>query len=322
MTASVDREKVTVLYVMGTGRSGSTIFNIAMDNHPQIGGFGELNQLASHGWREGWLDSSGESIESVKIWSDVRKLWERRSKVELEQYIQLQDRYERFRRLRRLARRHSDPKFLAYSEASYQLFRAIRDVSGNDVVLDASKNPFRGYALSLVDGLDVRFIHLIRDPRGVCWSQRKQFSKDISKGLTKEFHGIPVKKTALLWTITNLQSSWVRRQVQYSLGMRYEVFATNPTKALDEVGQLLECDMSPLQSKILMGSELEVGNVVAGNRVRMSKSISLRLDEDWKMKLTKSEERLIWLIGGWLAKKYGYCRTNDHSIEPSRVRAA
>jgi hypothetical protein len=322
MAISVDRDNVTVLYVMGSGRSGSTVFNIAMDNHPQIGAYGELSQLASCGWMEGWLDSTGESIESVPIWKEVRKLWESRSPVGVEEYVALQGNYERFRRLRRLARRHKDPSFSVYSESSYQLFRSIRDVSGKEIVLDASKNPIRGHALSLVDGLDVRMIHLVRDPRGVCWSQRKQFAKDVAKGLTKEFHGIPVRKTALSWVITNLQASWVRRQKASSLGVRYELFATRPIETLAEIGQQLKLDLSPLQTKIQMGQDLEVGHVVAGNRVRMSKSVSLRLDEEWKSKLTTSEKRLVWLMSGWLSKQYGYRRENEYRTEALQARAA
>ncbi len=85
---------------------------------------------------------------------------------------------------------------------------------------------------------------------------------------------------------------------------------------------MLGLDLETLRHKIESGSELKVGHIAAGNRVRMNRAVSLRHDEEWKVKLTRWEERLVWLLSGWLLKQYGYQRVADYSTDQPEKRAA
>jgi len=53
-------------------------------------------------------------------------------------------------------------------------------------------------------------------------------------------------------------------------------------------------------------SPLEPGHVVAGNRVRMQRQITIRPDTDWQSHLTNFQKALCWFLAGWKARQYGY----------------
>ncbi len=51
---------VKVLYITGAGRSGSTILDIVLGNHPDIESTGELSNLVRNGW------IGGESLKGIE----------------------------------------------------------------------------------------------------------------------------------------------------------------------------------------------------------------------------------------------------------------
>ena len=76
--------------------------------------------------------------------------------------------------LRRLLRQRPSLRFQAYDQQVRALFQAIRAVSGKRVVEDTTKTPSRALVLSMISGVDVRILHLVRDGRGVAWSMEKR----------------------------------------------------------------------------------------------------------------------------------------------------
>ena len=68
-------------------------------------------------------------------------------------------------------------KLRAYTLLLDRLFRGIEVVSGAQVVLDASKLLSHAYVLRHVERLDARFLHIVRDPRGVAFSWSKQVQR-------------------------------------------------------------------------------------------------------------------------------------------------
>ena len=63
----------TILYVMGFGRSGSTMLDIALDNHAEIQGLGELQNVPRVAWRGDALCSCGVPGRECDFWQDIRE---------------------------------------------------------------------------------------------------------------------------------------------------------------------------------------------------------------------------------------------------------
>ncbi len=303
---------VKVLYVAGSSRSGSTFLDIILGGHPDIRGVGELVYLPRDGWIGSGHCSCGEHAKDCSFWFAVRRAWAERVGVDdVEGYLALQESFRRYRHLPHLLReRHRpSPRFRTYADRTRKLFEAIREVGGKPVIVDSSKRPLRAFALSMMPGIDLRLLHLTRDGRGVAASLNKSWRKDEKAGVTMDIEARPVWSTAAVWLLVNLTVGWVRRQLDpdRSVRVRYESLAMDPKDVLNKVGRLLDLDLTEVTDRVASGDAIEVGHVIAGNRLRMSKSVQLRPDAGrWKDKLSPREQQLAWALMGWLLRRYGY----------------
>src|SRR5215212_5821501 len=198
---------VKVLKITGLGRSGSTILDIVLGNHPCVESVGEVGNLIRTGWisRESLraidqdrvrvpICTCGKRLdvpyvetpeEACPFWSAVRREWVARADAHaIESYPRLQNDFEPKRRWPRLLyeRRRPSAAFRSYAGLTRAFFEAVRAVSGKDFVVDSSKSVERAFALWMVPGIDLHVVHLVRDGRGVAASRRKSFEKDLKAG--------------------------------------------------------------------------------------------------------------------------------------------
>ena len=310
---------VRLAYVVGAGRSGSTILDIVLGNHPAAASLGELRQLDRVLSGDEFC-SCGEAVAGCPFWSAVLARWRREGGPEnLEDYERLRGRYERLRSVPRLwfESRWRRPAFRRYAAWTVALLGAIRTEAGRDLVVDSSKNPARALALSRMSGVDLRLVHLVRDGRGVTWSYAKSFARDKRAGIEQELKPIPVWRTALAWTLANVAAGWVGRRIRRDayLVLRYEDLVGETQASLTKLGGHLDLNTAELAAG-LAGSgeredarELAVGHMLAGNMVRMKGGgLRLRPDFAWREKLPERDRRTFWRIAGWLMRRYGYAR--------------
>src|SRR5215204_854197 len=338
---------VRVLKITGLGRSGSTILDIVLGNHPQIESVGEVGNLIRNGWisRESLrgierkklrvpLCTCGKRLdvlyvedpeEACPFWSGVRREWVRRTDGEdIEAYPMLQDAFERQRRwLRLLYERHRPSAlFRSYARLTLAFFESIRAVSGKPVIVDCSKISVRAYSLGMVPGIDLYIVHLVRDGRGVITSHRKSFEKGLQAGIMWDHKDPPMWKTAVRrralylvsvvrWTVQNLAAEWVCTQLgpKRTMRLRYEDLVADPKTALERIGSLIELDLTDVAEAASSGKPMHAGHNIGGNKTKKSGSITLRPDaKEWKSALSPTEQRLSWMFMGWLMRRYGYER--------------
>jgi hypothetical protein len=313
---------VKILYIVGAGRSGSTILDITLGNHPEIESVGELRNITDSAWvgrgaRSPFcacgrrLDAHGVE-EICTFWSDVRRRWlEKVTPDEISDYVLLQNDFERLRSWSRLLRERYAPsaRFRRYQRLTRALFESIRAASGKTVIVDSSKAPLRAVALTMTPGIDLRLIHLVRDGRGVTSSRRKSLDKDPEAGVWWNHEAHSVWNTAASWVGANLASEGVRHRVGpgRSVRVRYEDFAADPVDTMAKIGDLVGLDLTELARAAAAGAPLRANHNVGGNRMRMSKDIRLRPDaEEWRKTLSPREQRLSWALMGRLMLRYGY----------------
>jgi hypothetical protein len=327
---------VKVLKITGLGRSGSTILDVVLGNHPQIESVGEVMSLARNGWisRESLRGIDPKRLrrpfctcgkrldvlyvdtpdEACPFWSSVRREWvERTDGDSIESYPKLQNDFELKRRWPRLLyekRRPSAP-FRSYARLTLDFFESIRAVSGKPIIVDSSKSPVRAYALGMIPGIDLYVVHLVRDGRGVITSLRKTFKKDLQAGIMWDHKGHPMWKTVVRWIVLNLAAEWVGIQLgpKRTMRLRYEDFVADPEAALGKIGSLIELDLTSVANAASSGKPMQAGHNIGGNRTKKSGFIVLRPDdEEWKTTLSPREQRLAWVLMGWLMRRYGYKR--------------
>jgi hypothetical protein len=325
---------VKVLKITGLGRSGSTILDIVLGNHPCVESVGEVGNLIRTGWvsRESLRAIDQERLrvpictcgkrldvpyvedpdEACPFWSAVRREWVARADAEaIESYPKLQNDFEPKRRWPRLLyeRRRPSAAFRSYAGLTRAFFESVRAVSGKPLVVDSSKSAARAFALWMVPGIDLRVVHLVRDGRGVIASRRKSFEKDLQAGIMWDHKGHPLWKTSVRWTDQNLAAEWVcaRLGPKRAMRLRYEDFVADPQAALGRIGSLIGLDLTDVAKAASSGQPMRAGHNVGGNRTKKSGYITLRPDEqEWKSALSPAEQRLSWVLIGWLMRRYGY----------------
>ncbi|MBW1999944.1 MAG: sulfotransferase [Deltaproteobacteria bacterium] len=299
-----------VIYIMGSGHSGSTVLDIVLGNHPDIVSVGELSNFITKRKTDSEYCACGEPANRCQFWSNIYWEWtDRVKRGEVEEYLSLQNTFEHFKHWFHLQRTKRDdfqsPRFQAYAEGARALFEAISVVSGKNIIVDSSKNPVRALALSMVPGIDLRLVHLVRDGRGIVWSFRKKRGKE--KNIRAKLVYSSPWLASFEWVLNNAASGFLLTEA-YSQGIRirYEDLVEQPGKVLTDMGRALEIGLEPVIDALLSGKEMRIGHNIAGNRVRMTGSIRLKPDCEWKERLPRYDQRVFWLLAGSLAKKYGY----------------
>lgn len=283
-----------VLYILGWGRSGSTLLANLLGG---IDGFfcvGELHYLWERGILEGRLCGCGKTLENCEFWRHViPAALEQQHEYELlnpADVLQWQDRAVRVRHTWRLLHSptvdatgtpSSDDPSERYLRLISQVYEAVSRQSGANVIVDSSKRPSDAALLLAAPNVAVYFLHLVRDPRAVAFSwQRKKDELDVKHRALMSRHGAIA--STLYWTSWNLLSERVRRdgRARGSLLVRYEDFIEAPERTLRDVTHLLgeNADLPIRGSR----ARLVPNHSVAGNPGRFANgNIELRKDDEW-----------------------------------------
>lgn len=162
-----------LLYIIGSGRSGSTVMERVINSSPRFCGVGEIHAL----WRLPIADlmcSCGARVPDCGFWSqaleqadigarELTRLAELERSVVRNTYL-MTLRYD-------LGRIRNDDRLAEFTALQERLFAGVRAASGAEVVLDSSKAGPRAFVLAA--GLDPVFLHAYRGAEDVIASWRR-----------------------------------------------------------------------------------------------------------------------------------------------------
>lgn len=302
---------IKILYVLGSGRSGTTIFGALLGMHTSMTHVGEILRI---GFSENPLVSNicscGAMLENCDYWSAIYEDWLGKIKhAKYKQYRQLQSKYEQLRSFPHLLIEIRNPSrdFLDYSKYTVELFKSISKMSGSNIIIDTSKYPGRALALANIPDLDVNIIHLIRDGRGFLWSFKKSSLLRENLKFRKMRSWILTWSKTIEWILINRVSEKVRSLTEKSsMSVRYEDFVNATCDTLTRIGERFGLQLVEITKSLESGEEISFGHIFGGNWVRMKGPTSLRLDQDWQTMLTGFDFFIYRLIAGQFAKRYNY----------------
>lgn len=299
-----------VVYVIGSGRSGSTVLDALLGSHPRAVSTGELSHLVRDGWMGTEICACGNAVVDCPQWTAARAAWTAQlGEGVVAEYLPLQRSVERLRRVPGLilGSRRGQPGWQRYQVLTRGLFRAIVETTGRDVIVDSSKNPVRALALSRA-GVELKLVHLVRDPRAVAWSFGKSFTRDPAGGVQRDRPGTPIWRTALNWQFVNAQAQLVRRRLPANRSMivRYEDLVTHPRVTLARIGRLVDLNLEEVATAVEAGTPVVIDHPVAGNRLRMSRVVHLVRDDAWRSAMPASDQRLVSLLAQPSMHVFGY----------------
>jgi hypothetical protein len=310
MRADNETEQATWYFIVGQGRSGSTLLaNLLTD---AVGGFhcGELQSLWE-GLARDRRCTCGTKLASCAIWSPVvERVCSEMGSASLDEVLASSRRRTRQRRL--LTARPSGPtdEELALRAA---MERAVEEVTGATTLIDSSKTPPTMWAAAHLSR-PLTVIHLVRDPRGVAHSWAK-----VTRDPSQKSGYMPRKKSwqsALAWDAINLTTTRLADRLQDTtwVEIRYEDFAQEPRQTLEQIIAPGPHDLS--QSKPAgpepSGSG-DVGHAIGGNPRRFQQE-EVRLDTRWQSAMPWSSWLACTVVTAPLLRRYGY------PLRPAQVR--
>ena len=292
-----------VIFVVGYGRSGSTLLDIILGSHPEIFGAGEMSTICRHVWPNNEYCACHEKVRSCPLWSPAISEWQQGG-ADIAAYKTLQKKIEPILAPDRILSRSS---LQQYREQTLQLYRIVAQRTGRRVLLDSSKMPGRAMALA-GSGVDLLLIHLVRDPRAVAHSLTKPMKIDKEGGIQKILRSHPVARTALRWNFVNAAAEHALRRVPAGnrMQLRYEDLVADPEGALSRIGSMADMDLTSLGRAIASGEQVKAEHQVAGGRIRMLDSVHLKSDMDWKDKMSRSSQATVSRICSRQMRRYGY----------------
>lgn len=298
-----------VIYVAGTGRSGSTLLGNAVGSFPGALSVGEVKLGFRRGLAEDGFCGCREPVRECPVWvpalhATFGALPTRAEATDLD------------RRLTAAVRTRRTPWWLAGRESEEvrdlvdvlgRLLTHLAVASGASVVVDSSKLPAYGALIARSPLLDVRTLHLVRDPRAVAWSwQRESASQQVS-GFEETMERFSPMKSSLMWLESSSSVAALARRTGHPAHVvRYEDLVTDPARVLSGVAR--HADLEP-PAALVEGSELHLrpSHAVAGNpnRVR-SGPVRLRRDDEWAAQMSPGHRRLVSTLTAPRRRAHGY----------------
>ncbi len=302
-------DPLRVVYLAGSGHTGSTLLALFLDAHPRVVSVGEtsfkrdiqrrgLNRLAC---------SCGDSVKDCAFWQRVFSgvtargfelsalEWSNDFRYKNPIAHRLLTRYSA-RPLRRalqqsvsalLPRHHA--RLARVRQVNVEFIRTVLDVAEADVFFDTSKRAFRLLHLLQSPQLDVKVVTLVRDVRGYVASAIKR--------------GDSLADAARTWRRDqeNIESITRELPADRVMLLRYEDVCQDARRWLSRTYAF--CGVAPIEPpEFVVASE----HHVLGNSMRLSDRIRIRLDESWRSALNTDDQSRALQIAGPHHVRLGY----------------
>lgn len=301
----------TVLYIGGWGRSGSTLLECLLAESPGAVALGEVVHLWERGLRDDQLCACGEGFHACPFWKEIGERafggWD---EVDLGRMLHLSDAVDRQRRLPQSGRRTAPAGFAPlvreYAAHFQKIYAAASEITGARVVIDSSKEIPTALALSHLDDLDLRVLHIVRDARGVAYSWSKVVERPEADG--EPMPRFSPARSTTFWLSGNLTVNLLRHRGVPVSRMRYEDLVLDPVGAVEQAWSALELP-GRAELPMLTPTSIDLGTThsVAGNPMRFRTGVThLKADEAWREQLDPRDRRVVTAMAWPVLKSFGY----------------
>jgi hypothetical protein len=306
----MSNDRPRVVYVAGSGHTGSTLLALLLDSHPDIACVGETAvkpKIRRKGGEARQLCSCGARVGDCAFWTDVIQEvranglafgiddWTNDYRFEHPLAQRLLSRACSSTMGRHLVRWAADslPVYrsrVADIDAVNRAFiRAVLKLSNARIFADTSKRVPRLLHLLRLPDLDVKVVLLVRDVRGYAASAKRR--------------GEPVLDAARTWQrhqriFDDVASTLPADRVHQ---IRYEDICSQPDATLKALWGF--CGVAAIPAPATIDA---AEHHVLGNAMRMTGQIRIRLDQSWAERLDRDEARQILRIAGDTNRKLGY----------------
>lgn len=301
-----------VLFVAGTGRSGTTILSSIIGQIPGAAAAGEIRYVWERGFLQDHRCGCGEPFSRCPVWTEVVRTAFPDGPPDPQAVSR--DLLDRLRMLRvpsmvwrQVTGRPVIPPH-PNDEAVAALYRAFIEVVRATVLVDSSKVPPYGKLLERLPGLDLHVLQVIRDPRANAFSwQRLKETRD-REGVTDTMEQLELWRSAVMWLVWNyLVELWWPWKRPTNVQVHYEQFVADPRRTVEDVARALGVDASGVDYVDEHAIRMRVSHTVAGNPNRHDTGVvRLRRDDEWRTAMPRWKQALVTLMTAPGLRHFGY----------------
>ena len=298
-TSSSPREsaRVRVIYVAGVSHTGSTLLGHILGELEETCYAGEIRNTWQRGILENRICTCDARFAECAFWQTVIEHLPFAAERQAEKLSALHR--EAVRPSLVFPFRSTEMKQVdrsAFAAPTDALYAAAGDVAGVRQLVDSSKSPLYAAFLRRLPTIDLRVVHIVRDPRATVYSHLRRHSF----GYGETF------KLSLWWLRSNVAIEKLGRTGVPYTRIRYEDFVEDPARLLYQITDALGLPRSrlPIEGRV---ARLSKKHIISGNRARGEVgAITLRNDSEWRSALPPRMQAIARGTTLPLLGRYGY----------------
>jgi SAM-dependent methyltransferase len=313
---------VSVVFIGGYARTGSTLLDRLLGQIQGFESFGEVRHVWDRGFLGNQLCGCGAPFRDCPFWREVVDVafggFERVNALEISTLKGSVDGFWNIPRILTGGWTASHRRQVGgYREALASLYSGMQRVSGARYLVDSTKDPQHAYMLRSIPGFDVRFVHLVRDSRPVAFSWGRVRRRPEVFWESRDMPRYPALRSALAWDLANVAAGATRRLGFPYVLVRYEDLVQDPRAELTRILSGLDLGSDRLTYLKPGVARLGIAHTVAGNPLRFQRGeIEIRPDDEWLDRMRPSRRAVVTCLTWPLLERYGYLkgRTRDRSL--------
>lgn len=279
-----------MLYIAGFGRSGSTVLDRLLGEDERYWSGGELYTALGLPLADR-VCSCGSRLNDCPFWSSVTErtpeLTTPVALAGLEFWFRFSGAKATWRFLLKRRRQEIlDQAPVGFLAASQALYGSVAGLGGRRVLVDSSKHPLMLLLLAQLPNIELRVVHLVRDPRATAHSWRRRVADRDGTEVLR----LGPARSSFLWILMHAAVEAVIRAWRLPRTLvRYEDFVADPNGTLAEIKEFAWADNSsrvadaPGSDRTGDGRSSSARHLIAGNPMRFQEGpVEVREDAAWR----------------------------------------
>lgn len=306
------KDEQAVVFIGGSGRSGSTLIDLLLNNHPSVQSVGEVHRLNLYARENSEPCTCGSPVSTCPFWLEVEEDMRQRLGWDEDRHplqeteimlvpaevnpafamIQKAAMFAAPRPVGRWVNKSFAPAHQRAIEMSMLWYDAIRSVTDTRVIIDSSKDARRMKALYLTAPDQSRLLNMVRDGRAVSASAIRRT-------------GMPMAQAAFEWKRSQRHTRLTSYGIPAGqrLKVHYEELCRDPEATMKRTCGFLGLEYHP---DMLTLRKSEAHNI-GGNPMRFKTGEQeITLDERWRDQLSEEELLEFDRIAGDENRRLGY----------------
>jgi hypothetical protein len=293
------RSRPVVVLIIGHGRTGSTLLDRILSQACGALSGGEVHRMWTWSIQEDWKCGCGVKFSKCNVWSEVLGRVFEKNIIEKSEMDEIWREVARpghipYLYLPKLRSKRFKMVLKKYKKVLFDLYKSMSKISSSGIVLDSSLSPIHGRILQEMEKIDLRIVHMVRNPCGVAFSNLKRKKNPGRTDKNNMDRKNPIR-TSLSWNLYNVLCEIITGSEKKTAKVYYERLAKKPKLTISRTMKKLELEY--YRNKVFTENNrvrLEENHIPLGNPMRFKRGeIEIFYDSEWKEGLSYLDQKAV-----------------------------